>query len=90
MSAAGFLPIIRLAESAGRWSLALGVTFSTRDATEKADVVAALRTESDLGNKALRPTIDHVVSWTEAEHAQELLAENSHLGKIVLAVGTAM
>ena len=67
----------------------LGVTFRTRDATEKADVVAALRAETDLGNEALRPTIDQVVSWTEAEHAQELLAENSHLGKIVLAVGTA-
>ena len=68
----------------------LGVTFRTRDAAEKADVVAALRAETDLGNEALRPTIDRVLSWTEAQQAQDLLAANSHLGKIVLAVGTTL
>jgi NADPH2:quinone reductase len=68
----------------------LGVTFRTRDAAEKAHVVAALRAEADLGNETLRPTIDRVMSWKEAEQAQDLLAANSHLGKIVLAVGTAL
>jgi NADPH:quinone reductase-like Zn-dependent oxidoreductase len=73
------------------WSYAEGAAgiLGLLTETETADVVAALRAETDLGNEALRPTIDQVVSWTEAEHAQELLAENSHLGKIVLVVGTA-
>ena len=68
----------------------LGVTLRTRDAAEKADVVAALRAETDLGNEALRPTIDRVLSWTEAQQAQDLLAANNHLGKIVLEVRTTL
>jgi len=68
----------------------LRVTFRTRDAAEKADVVAALRAETDLGNEALRPTIDRVLSWTEAQQAQDLLAANNHLGKIVLEVRTTL
>ena len=65
----------------------IGVTFRTRDAQEKADVVAALRSETDLSDGALRPHIDRVLPWTEARQAQDLMAANSHLGKIVLALG---
>lgn len=65
----------------------IGVTFRTRDAQEKADVVASLRSEIDLSDEALRPPIDRVMPWTEAQQAQDLMATNSHLGKIVLALG---
>lgn len=68
----------------------LGVTFRTRDAVEKAGVVAALRAETDLDNETLRPTIERIFPWTDAEQAQDLLVANSHLGKIVLEVGTTL
>ncbi|KFF60749.1 NAD(P)H-quinone oxidoreductase [Cryobacterium sp. MLB-32] len=64
----------------------VGVTFRTRDAREKAAVAAALRSEVDLDVEVLRPRIDRVLPWTRARQAQDLLAENSHLGKVVLAL----
>jgi NADPH2:quinone reductase len=64
----------------------VGVTFRTRDAREKADIVAALLSEIDLDVEALRPRIDHVLPWTQARQAQDLMAENSHLGTLVLAL----
>ena len=65
----------------------IGVTFRTRDAQEKADVVASLRSEVDVSDESLRPHIDQVLPWTEVENAQDLMAKNSGLGKIVLALG---
>jgi len=67
----------------------LGVTFRTRDAREKASVVAAMRSEIDLDLEVLRPRIDRIMPWADARQAQDLLAENSHLGKVVLAVTEA-
>lgn len=67
----------------------IGVTFRTRDAQEKAAIVAALRSGVDLDDEALRPRIDRVMPWTEARQAQDLMAANSPLGKIVLALGEA-
>lgn len=81
--AAGALDLETLAVK--RLSL-VGVTFRTRDAREKADIVAALLAEIDLDVEALRPRIDHVLPWTQARQAQDLMAENSHLGKLVLAL----
>jgi len=52
--------------------------------------VAALRAETDLDNETLRPTIERIFPWTDAEQAQDLLVANSHLGKIVLEVGTTL
>lgn len=45
------------------WSYAEGAAgiLGLLTETETADVVAALRAETDLGNEALRPTIDQVV-----------------------------
>lgn len=65
----------------------IGVTFRTRDGQEKADLVAAMRSEIDLDAEDLRPVIDRLMPWTEVEQAQALMAANSHLGKIVLTVG---
>ncbi|TFD21074.1 zinc-binding dehydrogenase [Cryobacterium sp. TMS1-13-1] len=64
----------------------IGVTFRTRDAAEKADIVAALLSEVDPASEALRPLIDRILPWTEVQQAQDLMAANSHLGKIVLSV----
>ena len=64
----------------------IGVTFRTRDAAEKADIVAALLSEVDPAFEALRPSIDRILPWTEVQQAQDLLAANSHLGKIVLSL----
>lgn len=64
----------------------IGVTFRTRDAAEKAAIVAALLSEVDLASEALRPLIDRILPWTEVQQAQDLMAANSHLGKIVLSL----
>ncbi|OLS99482.1 NAD(P)H-quinone oxidoreductase [Pseudonocardia sp. CNS-004] len=66
----------------------IGVTFRTRDADEKAAIVAAVRadlTESLHGGR-LDPRIDRVLPWTEVLDAQEAVASDSHLGKIVLRI----
>jgi NADPH:quinone reductase-like Zn-dependent oxidoreductase len=64
----------------------IGVTFRTRDAAEKAAIVAALLSEVDPAFEALRPSIDRILPWTEVQRAQDLMAANSHLGKIVLSL----
>lgn len=68
----------------------IGTTFRTRTAEEKARVVADLRHGVDLEAAAnrLRPLVDTVLPWTEALRAQEMLSANSHIGKIVLQVGS--
>ncbi|WP_198417744.1 zinc-binding dehydrogenase [Cryobacterium sp. TMT1-66-1] len=66
-----------------------GVTFRTRSTQDKIDLVAALRADVDLGSPVLRPLIDRIMPWTEADAAQTLMRTNSSLGKIVLAVGDA-
>ncbi|WP_104200876.1 zinc-binding dehydrogenase [Cryobacterium sp. Y29] len=64
----------------------IGVTFRTRDAAEKAAIVAALLSDVDPAFDALRPSIDRILPWTEVQQAQDLMAANSHLGKIVLSL----
>ncbi|WP_104126008.1 zinc-binding dehydrogenase [Cryobacterium sp. Y57] len=64
----------------------IGVTFRTRDAAEKAAIVAALLSDVDPAFAALRPSIDRILPWTEVQQAQDLMAANSHLGKIVLSL----
>ncbi|GEP26751.1 NAD(P)H-quinone oxidoreductase [Cryobacterium levicorallinum] len=65
----------------------VGVTFRTRSTSDKAVLVAALRAEVDLDAPELRPLVDRIMPWTEADAAQTLMRANSSLGKIVLAVG---
>ncbi|GAB7007904.1 NAD(P)H-quinone oxidoreductase [Nocardioides sp. AN3] len=67
----------------------IGVTFRTRDPVQKADVVRGMVEEigPDLAINALRPIIDRVLPWTQAEDAHELLARNDTVGKVVLTVG---
>jgi NADPH2:quinone reductase len=66
----------------------VGTTFRTRSAEEKASVVSALRTDVDLEQHAdaLRPIVDQTCSWFKALDAQETLAHNTHVGKIVLEI----
>nr|WP_277612379.1 zinc-binding dehydrogenase [Cryobacterium lyxosi] len=64
----------------------IGVTFRTRDAAEKAAIVAALLSDVEPAFEALRPSIDRILPWTEVQQAQDLMAANSHLGKIVLSL----
>ncbi|HET6875424.1 MAG TPA: zinc-binding dehydrogenase [Acidimicrobiales bacterium] len=62
----------------------IGVTFRTRTAAEVADVVR--RCMEDLGSRLMdcRPRIDRVFPLSEARVAQDALARNQHVGKIVL------
>ena len=66
-----------------------GVTFRTRSTPDKIELVAALRADVDLDSPVLRPLIDRIMPWTEAEAAQALMSTKSSRGKIVLAVGDA-
>jgi NADPH2:quinone reductase len=66
----------------------VGVTFRTRDADEKAAVAQGVRDDltTPLAEGRLDPLVDRVLPWTDALAAQEAVAADSHLGKIVLRV----
>lgn len=66
----------------------VGVTFRTRSDEEKFAIARALR-EVDLETNAdaLRPLIHNTYPWEKVLEAQEGLATNKHVGKIVLEVG---
>lgn len=66
----------------------VGVTFRTRDADEKAELVARVRHDlgAALSEGALRPRIDRVVPWTEVGAALEAVGSDAVLGKVVLQV----
>jgi len=67
----------------------IGVTFRTRTTDEKTDLVAALRRDltGALDQGLLKPTIADAMPWTEVGDAQERMAANDHIGKLVLRVG---
>lgn len=79
---------IDLDQLAGKRLKLLGVTFRTRTLAEHADVVR--RFEADLGPALaagrLKPVIDRRFALTDAAAAQDYLAANRHLGKVVLTV----
>lgn len=64
----------------------IGVTFRTRTAQERADVVRACL--ADVGGALaaghLRPIVDGVFRFDGVEAAQEALGRNEHVGKLVL------
>ncbi|WP_329064149.1 zinc-binding dehydrogenase [Amycolatopsis sp. NBC_01480] len=66
----------------------VGVTFRTRDAGEKAAIAAGVRADlaGALDEGRLTPRIDRVLPWTEVLDAQDIVAADAHLGKIVLTV----
>lgn len=67
----------------------IGVTFRTRTIDEYEQCVR--RAETDLlpalADGRLRPVVDSVFPFTEALNAQDRMAANLHLGKIILRVG---
>jgi NADPH2:quinone reductase len=66
----------------------IGVTFRTRDAAQRAEVVRRMVHEIgvDLAHGAFKPVIDRVLPWTRVLEAQELLAQNRTVGKVVLTL----
>ncbi|MGE0826464.1 MAG: NAD(P)H-quinone oxidoreductase [Candidatus Binatia bacterium] len=64
----------------------IGVTFRTRTMDERAAIVQRFTTDilPALADGRLKPVIDKVFPFTEALAAQEYLASNAQLGKIVL------
>ena len=62
----------------------IGVTFRTRTPVEVAEIVR--RCMGDLGSRLTdcRPRVDRVFPLSEAAEAQDALARNQHVGKIVL------
>lgn len=66
----------------------IGVTFRTRTLAER--IAVAERCAADLlpalADGRIRPLIDRVFSLQDALAAQEYMASNTHIGKIVLAV----
>ncbi|WP_246872469.1 zinc-binding dehydrogenase [Rhodococcus sp. DMU1] len=73
----------------------VGVTFRTRSAAEKSDVVQALcrdiptfrpDTVDNQAPEELRPIIYRALPWSRIDFAHELMEENKALGKLVLEV----
>ncbi|WP_033294683.1 zinc-binding dehydrogenase [Amycolatopsis jejuensis] len=66
----------------------VGVTFRTRDNAEKAAIAAGVRADlsAALHGGRLDPRIDRIMPWTDVLEAQDVLAADEHLGKIVLTV----
>lgn len=66
----------------------VGVTFRTRDDDEKAAVAAGVRSDlaAAMHEGRLSPLIDRVLPWSEVLDAQDAVASDSHLGKVVLTV----
>ncbi len=69
----------------------IGVTFRTRTDTDKFDIARALRTVDLEGNAdALRPVVHGIYPWHEVAEVQNQLADNKHVGKLVLEVQRAV
>ena len=64
----------------------LGSTLRSRTADDKAALLAALQREvwPGFASGQLRPVIDRVFPWTEAEAAHAHVAANRNIGKVVL------
>jgi NADPH2:quinone reductase len=66
----------------------IGVTFRTRSDQEKFAIAQALQdVDLETNADALRPLIHSTYPWEKVLQAQEGLANNKHVGKIVLEVG---
>lgn len=80
----GKVGTIDLDELARKRLTLVGVTFRTRDARERAEVVRACM--ASLGGQLarLRPRIDSTYPLDEVLAAQDALARNEHVGKLVL------
>ncbi|MBC2638172.1 zinc-binding dehydrogenase [Rhodococcus wratislaviensis] len=66
----------------------IGVTFRTRSDEEKFAIAQGLRiVDLEKNADALRPLIHDTYSWDRVLEAQEGLADNKHVGKLVLTVG---
>ncbi len=66
------------------------VTFRTRDADEKAAIAAGVPSDlaAGLAEGRLSPLIDRALPWSQVLDAQNAVAADSHLGKVVLKVST--
>jgi NADPH:quinone reductase-like Zn-dependent oxidoreductase len=65
----------------------IGVTFRTRSDQEKFAIAQALQDiDLETNAEALRPLIRHTYAWEQVLEAQEELAKNTHVGKLVLSV----
>ncbi|WP_336881513.1 zinc-binding dehydrogenase [Rhodococcus globerulus] len=65
----------------------IGVTFRTHSDEEKFAIAQALRqVDLETHAEALRPLIHRIYPWGRVLEAQEELAANTHVGKIVLEV----
>jgi NADPH:quinone reductase-like Zn-dependent oxidoreductase len=62
----------------------IGVTFRTRNAAERAEIVR--RCLEDVGGQLerYRPRVERTFTLEDAAEAQDALAENTHVGKLVL------
>ena len=64
----------------------VGTTFSVRTADERAEVYAALRPEvlPAVADGRIRPVVDRVFPFAEAQRAADHMRSNEATGKIVL------
>jgi putative PIG3 family NAD(P)H quinone oxidoreductase len=67
-------------------------TLRARPAAEKAEIVAAVLAGvwPAVAAGEIRPVIDRVLPWAQVAEAHALMAESSHVGKIVLSVDGKM
>ncbi|MGF1661052.1 MAG: NAD(P)H-quinone oxidoreductase [Kineosporiaceae bacterium] len=65
----------------------VGTTLRTRPPAEKAAIVASVREHvwPLVASGAVRPVVHEVLPLTEAAHAHRVMAESSHVGKLLLA-----
>jgi putative PIG3 family NAD(P)H quinone oxidoreductase len=79
---------LNIAALLGKRGAIHATTLRARPAEEKAEIVAAVLAGvwPAIAAGEVRPVIDRVLPWTQVAEGHELMAESSHVGKIVLAV----
>lgn len=64
----------------------MGTTLRTKKQADKANIAAGLKRDiwPLLENNSIKPIVDSVFSFKEAEKAHKLMEDSSHIGKIIL------
>ncbi len=75
----------------GKRGAVFATTLRARPAQEKAEIVSAVLAGvwPAVSAGEVQPVIDRVLPWTQVAQAHELMAQSSHVGKIVLDVAMA-
>jgi putative PIG3 family NAD(P)H quinone oxidoreductase len=83
---------LNIATLLGKRAAVHATTLRARPAHEKAEIVAGVLggVWPAVAAGEVRPVIDRVLPWTQVAEAHELMADSSHVGKILLSVDGRM